>query len=284
MGMTTVETGNGTVGLSDQGAGDPVLFVHGSPGGWDQGELMGRFLVDAGFRVISPSRPGYPGTPLGDANATPSQQADLHLAVLDALGLDRVALMCWSGGGPSSYALAASHPARISRIAALAAVSKPYTFEHPHEEGVMFTHIGAWLMREMGEHAAKSAVKMLITEEGDLDKEQAKELVAAVWDDPGARAFVLDLIPTVTGKRGPGVRNDRHQFPELSLDLPAVSAPTLLVHAETDADVPVEHSENAAALLPDATFERLPVGTHISVWTDPGSATVREMIVEHLRG
>ena len=44
-----IGTDAGPVECADLGVGEPVLFVHGSPGGWDAGVLLARFLVDAGF-------------------------------------------------------------------------------------------------------------------------------------------------------------------------------------------------------------------------------------------
>ena len=46
----------------------------------------------------------------------------------------------------------------------------------------------------------------------------------------------------------------------------------------------LEEGESVTITEVEPTFERLPVGTHISVWTDPGSEAVRAMIVDHLRG
>jgi pimeloyl-ACP methyl ester carboxylesterase len=88
------ETPLGAVEHVDTGDGDPVLFVHGTPGGSDQGALMGQFLVHSGFRVVAVSRPGYLGTPLTDALSTPDQQADLELALMDSLGIDQFGLVC----------------------------------------------------------------------------------------------------------------------------------------------------------------------------------------------
>jgi pimeloyl-ACP methyl ester carboxylesterase len=51
--------------------------VHGSPGGSDQGALMGAFLADAGYRVIAPSGAGYLDTPLTDHNGRPDEQAEI---------------------------------------------------------------------------------------------------------------------------------------------------------------------------------------------------------------
>lgn len=77
---------------------------------------MGGFLVEQGFRVIPPSGPGYVETPLTDCNATPDGQAELEAALMDSLGIDRFALMCWSGGGPSSYRLTATRPDRVTAL------------------------------------------------------------------------------------------------------------------------------------------------------------------------
>src|SRR5215216_1201603 len=57
----TVDTARGPVEVARAGAGEPVLFIHGTPGGWDSSLAMGRFLAEAGFEVIAPARPGYQG-------------------------------------------------------------------------------------------------------------------------------------------------------------------------------------------------------------------------------
>ncbi len=93
---TVADTSLGKIEYIDNGHGNPVLFVHGSPGGCDQGAVMGDFLASQGFRVIAVSRPGYLGTPLTDALRTPDQHADLERALMDTLNIDRFGVMCWS--------------------------------------------------------------------------------------------------------------------------------------------------------------------------------------------
>ena len=48
-GSTIVDTSLGKVEYIDHGDGPPVLFVHGSPGGCDQGAVMTEFLVARGL-------------------------------------------------------------------------------------------------------------------------------------------------------------------------------------------------------------------------------------------
>src|SRR3954447_3914860 len=241
---TVVETSSGKVEYIDRGKGAPVLFVHGSPGGCDQGALMGAFLVSRGFRVVALSRPGYLGTPLTEAVETPDQQADVGSALMDALGVEQFGVMCWSGGGPSSYRLAAKHPQRITALVVLAGVSKKYEFAsgiEGLEYSLLTGGLGAWLMKEMVRHAPKQVVEMSATEEADLTKEQAKELSEHIWNDEAKREFVLAVSGTVSGRK-PGLNNDREQFPQIGdLELEGIRVPTLLVHGTADRDVSPDH-------------------------------------------
>jgi len=279
---TTIETALGPVRCRDEGDGPCVLFVHGSPGGDDQGSLMTRFLRDRGWRTVAFARPGYHGTPLTDDNRTPDDQAALAAAVMDALDVGRFAVMCWSGGGPTSYRLAATHADRVTSLVGVAAVSSPFEFEGAGEEKLLMGRFGAWLSREMVRHAPKETVKSLVKEEGHLDKDARKALVESIWDDPTRRSFALELMETVSGDRKAGFENDEQQFRQLDLGLEDVTVPALLIHARTDADVPYAQSEHALAHLPNAQLVTIDEGTHVSVWTDPDSTSHQDRVARFL--
>jgi pimeloyl-ACP methyl ester carboxylesterase len=68
-----------------------------------------------GFRVIAMSRFGYLRTPL-PADASAGAQADAHACLLDALGIERVAIVAASAGAPSSMQFALRHPQRITAL------------------------------------------------------------------------------------------------------------------------------------------------------------------------
>jgi len=278
---TIAGTSLGTVEYIDSGQGSPVLFVHGSPGGCDQGAVMGAFLVLRGFRVIALSRPGYLGTPLSEAVKTPDQQADLELALMDSLGVERFGVMCWSGGGPSSYRLAARHPDRVTALVVLAGVSKRYEFGNginSLEYSLLTGGLGSWLLKEMARHVPKQVVKMSVTEESDLTKEQARELSEHIWNDEDKRDFVLAVSGTISGRKA-GLNNDREQFPQIGdLGLGSIRVPVLLVHGTADTDVRPDQTENAAGHIPDAEVIRVQNGTHLCPWTDPTSAGIQERI------
>ena len=80
---------------------------------------------------------------------------------MDALGIGTFAVMCWSGGGPSSYRLAAKHPDRVSALVTLAAVSMQYEFANginSIEYSLLTGALGNWVLKEMVKHAPKSLV------------------------------------------------------------------------------------------------------------------------------
>jgi pimeloyl-ACP methyl ester carboxylesterase len=262
-----------------------VLFVHGSPGGCDQGAVMTEFLVPKGFRTVSLSRPGYLRTPLSDAVATPDQQADLEIALMDTLGIEHFSVMCWSGGGPSSYRLSAKHGDRVTALVAIAALSKEYSFGNGIdriEYSLLTGAVGNWLLKEMARHTPKSVVGMVGSEEGDLTKEEAHALTEHIWNDDTKREFVLAVSATISGRHD-GLKNDQRQFPEIGdLGLSAIVAPTLLVHGTADSDVHPDQSENALSQLPHAGIIRVERGTHLCVWTDPTSDVIQARIVDHL--
>jgi pimeloyl-ACP methyl ester carboxylesterase len=109
------ETPCGRIEYAAAGEGPPLLFIHGAGGGFDQGLAFGEPLARAGFRVIAMSRFGYLGTPLPE-DASAAAQADAHACLLDALGIERAAVIGGSAGAPSALQFALRHPGRTTAL------------------------------------------------------------------------------------------------------------------------------------------------------------------------
>ena len=109
-------------------SGPVLLYIHGSPGGYDQ-------TIDPGenYRVLTPSRPGYLGTQIF-AGRSPEEQTECFKALIDALNIDKVFVMGVSGGGPSSMHFAARHPQNTSGLILFEAVSHSQDFREEDEE------------------------------------------------------------------------------------------------------------------------------------------------------
>ncbi len=98
--------------------GPVVLFSHGCPDTrWAAmtGDAAARAV---GVRLLAINRPGYGrSTRHGSSHAS---VADDAVAVLDQLGLDRVAVLGMSVGGAYAVTLAARHPARVGALGVVA--------------------------------------------------------------------------------------------------------------------------------------------------------------------
>lgn len=283
----SIQTNLGTVGFTIQGSGPPVLFIHGSPGGTDSSLAMGRFLIEAGFQLIAPARPGYPGTELGERGGI-DDQADLHAALLDALGVERAAVITWSGGGPSGYRLAVRHSDRVAALTGFASVSQKYT---PPKEGfdeklIENTSAGNWLLRFLADHAPKSTVSSTLAAEGDLGRKDLKALVDEAMNDEAEKDVVLTMARVVAdhANRAGGLENDMARFGEIDdLELDKISAPSLIIHGTADVDVTPDHGDHAAATIPAADLIAMEKGSHLSLFVHPEAKSVQQRVVSHFR-
>jgi 2-hydroxy-6-oxonona-2,4-dienedioate hydrolase len=114
-GSTLIATRCGPIEVQQAGAGVPLLVVHGSGGGHDQGIAFAGALAQHGIRVIAMSRFGYLRMPM-PADPSAAAQADAHVCLLDALGIRRAAVMGGSAGAPSALQMAIRHPDRVNAL------------------------------------------------------------------------------------------------------------------------------------------------------------------------
>jgi pimeloyl-ACP methyl ester carboxylesterase len=268
-------TALGRIEYAVVGVGAPVLVLHGSPGGIDAAGLMARFLPKEEFAAVLVSRPGYMDTPLGP-DPSVDGEADLLAALLDRLGLDRVGVHCWSGGGPAAYRLAVRHPGRVRSIVAFAAVSQAYpTPRLKLVDRLLFqTRAGNKLLGYLAAKQPQQFVTGVLAAEGSLSRPVLKERVAHVMANPEKLDFVVGLGLTAeeTAERRIGYDNDLREFAAItSLELDRIAAPTLVIHGTADSDVPYEHGTFAASQIPGAELLSLESGTHLAFYTHPDS-------------
>lgn len=128
-GSHLLQTPCGPIEYAVSGHGPRVLMVHGAGGGFDQGLQVAEPLIRGGFTVIAPSRFGYLRTPL-PRDASPEAQADAHVCLLDALGIERIVAIGGSAGAPSVMQLCLRHPERCSGMVLVV----PLAFA-PREDG-----------------------------------------------------------------------------------------------------------------------------------------------------
>ncbi|HEX8856792.1 MAG TPA: alpha/beta hydrolase [Thermoleophilaceae bacterium] len=105
------------------GDGPPLLLVHGWPQNWYAWRMVMPALA-RDFEVIAPDQRGTGLTDKPQDGYDPGALANDMVALMDALGHQRFAMVGTDTGLPIGYALAADHPDRIERVA-LAEVPGP---------------------------------------------------------------------------------------------------------------------------------------------------------------
>ena len=116
-GSELIETERGALEYASIGEGPAVLFMHGGFGGYDQSPPF------QGFRFITPSRPGYLRTDLS-VGPTYEEAASAYATLLDSLGIDKVAVMGISAGGPPALQFASQFPDRVWALVLISAITK----------------------------------------------------------------------------------------------------------------------------------------------------------------
>jgi pimeloyl-ACP methyl ester carboxylesterase len=249
-----VQTAKGPIEYAEIGHGPTVLMIHGNPGGYDQ--MYQVLKIDnaerGDFRYIIPSRPGYLRTPLS-VGKTPKEQAEAFAALLDALKIDKVAVLGGSGGGPSAIEFAALYPERCIALVLEEAITMQ---RKPIEPGFIESALTKTLGLDFGVWLIKDTFTA-----GLQAKDPSDPKITLI-----ATAIFNSTVPAAS--RAAGQENDIAQWAAISeLPLKSVHCPTLIVQGTADKNVPFAHGEFAHAQISGSQFVQLPDEDHWMVIT-----------------
>jgi pimeloyl-ACP methyl ester carboxylesterase len=272
-----VRTVRGPVEYGVHGDGAVVLHFHGGNVGHNGWFFLGH-LVSAGFRVLTPDRPGYLGTPL-ENGGSPEQQADLVAALLDTLGIARAAVVGISAGGPAAIQFAARHPDRTSALILLSAVSRRTGLSDDQTGSALgrlvmtprAQDISYFLINQAMHRIPRLAMRDFVRTETTYDKATGAHLIDQVLGDPDQRRQVLDMADAMVPAlpRFAGVMNDLRVQQELGdLPLGEVRAPTLVVGSRHDGDIGFENSLNSHRAIHGSELVTVGQFGHLIWWGD----------------
>jgi pimeloyl-ACP methyl ester carboxylesterase len=215
-------------------------------------------LVSAGYRAVRCDLPGHGDSPVPDG---PFDEAQNVVDLLDALGLNAVAVIGASGGGRVAQAVAARWPARVAALALLC------TATADHEPGPE--------LRAFGER------EEALLEAGDVAG--AVELNLETWLGPEADPATREKVATM----------QRHAF-EVQLaappaaevldppyDVSAIAVSTLVVSGSHDLADLRGIAVDLVGRLPAARLIELDWAGHLPSLERP--AAVNEILVDFLR-
>lgn len=237
----TIETAGLATNYFEEGAGAPVVLLHGSGPGvsaWTNWKRVIPALSDS-FRVIAPDMAGFGYTERRADIAYDIKFWSQHLlGILDALGVEKASLVGNSFGGSLALATAARHPDRFDRLVLMGTPCDKFMMTPGLRAGWDYTPSRDVMRATMAHFPFDPS---FITDELVEDRYQASLI-------PGAQEGLRKLLAKP---------NEEGDTP-LSGMPEAVAAkichPTLVLHGREDKVIPVEMGLRLGRNIPNAQF------------------------------
>jgi pimeloyl-ACP methyl ester carboxylesterase len=234
-----------------EGAGQPILLVHGFPldhSMWS-GQLAG---LSNRFRLIAVDLPGVGQSPLDSADSKPvltmEQMADDLARALDELKISEPVVFCGlSMGGYVAWQFWKRHRQRLARLILCdtrAAADSPEAAQNRRQ-------LADRILAEGSQVAAEVMLPKLFGEATKRDAPQLVESVKSVALATPAKTLAAALL-------GMAVRED------MTATLPTVDAPALVICGEDDVISPPAEMRSIAEAMPRAVFELIPAAGHLA--------------------
>ena len=260
--------------------GRPLLDFHGTPG--CRLIRSSEAYARAGAHLLTFDRPGY-GRSTMHADRTMLSVADDAVALAEALGWDRFAVLGVSGGGPHALATAFRAPERVSAVG-LVGSGAPVEMEDP-DDLIAFNREAR---RRVIEEGRASLEEFLRAAAEEFPEDPAAALEAAMEDAPESDREVL-ARPEFREHAARSLRESFAQGPQgwlddawaqlgpWGFDLRDVPAPVRMWFGELDRNAPPRSIERMAAELNVASLEIFPGAGHLG-WILHEERMLRELL------
>lgn len=195
-----------------------------------------------------------PGVGLSDRERRPETltldyEVELLAALVDALGLDRVALFGSSVGGPIGIAYAARRPERVERL-------------------VLYGTFAA--SRSIGTLETQRAMVELVRSSWGFGSRVMADLMGPSASPTERREYAAIQQTAATAATAARLLELTYSYDVRDL-LPTLTVPTLVVHREDDRAFPLRYGRELAALVPGAELVVLPGDAHPPWHGDAGA-------------
>ena len=223
------------VSLTERGEGSPILLLHGGAGPQSVAGFADLTAQQASVRVITPTHPGFGGTPRPERLTSVGGLAKVYVALLDELGIDHVTVVGNSVGGWITAEMALLGSPRIDRIVLVDAVG----VDVPGHPVVDFFTLTLDQVADLSYHNPDA----FRIDPSTMSPEQQAGMV-------GNRAALA-------------VYGGEMVDPGLAARLSSVTVPALVLWGDSDRIVDPDYGRAFADAIPGAAFTLLPATGHV---------------------
>jgi pimeloyl-ACP methyl ester carboxylesterase len=229
--------------IEERGHGRPFLLLHGGAGPLSVTAFAQLLAEKSGRRVVTPTHPGFGGTPRPDGLNSAAKLAALYSALLAALGLEDVTVIGNSVGGWIAAEMALLGSPHISGIVLVDAVGIDVE-GHPVADvsGLSVSGIQALSFHDPTPFR--------------VDPATIPDAQKAIMAANGAALAIYAGSPAMAD-------------PTLLGRLRAITIPTLVLWGESDQIVVPAYGQAYAAAIDGARFEVLPATGHMPQMETP---------------
>jgi pimeloyl-ACP methyl ester carboxylesterase len=256
MSQNIAQTAKGPIEYRLEGRGPTVVVLNGGHCSRDT-RLSHEKLIEHGFSVLTPSRPGYDGTPAAVGESAQAA-ADALAALLDALQIATVDVIGISAAGPTALAFAQQHSSRVRKLVLESAMTTDWDEKTKRRSHIGFGRLAkvTWaFMHGMLKLFPMMIIRVLFRDLTVLDVNWVIKRM-----EPDDLGFVKRMLQTSQASTG-FVNDVEHKVENLS----TITKPVLVMYSPNDATVSPKNARRVANEITTSELYEVPSDTHL-IW------------------
>ncbi|MFQ5931303.1 MAG: alpha/beta fold hydrolase [Nitrospiraceae bacterium] len=260
--VKTVAVQGHRIAYLDEGAGPPVILVHGLGGSMWQWEYQ-QDTLSRSHRVITLDLLGSGLSDKPEAAYTPDELVEFFGRLMDALNIRRAALAGNSMGAALVMGMALRHPERVDRLILIGGMPSGVLekLTSPLVKRAVEARAPAWIVTLgnwfLGRGMTESVLKEIVHD--------PQLLTPAVLDRANRNRQRPGLIPPLLAL----IRNLPLWEEGFALQINEIRTPTLIIWGAEDRVFPPNVGRELHTLVAPSTFELIPETGHLPQWERP---------------